>query len=165
MSAPFEYPKTRKSDVAENLHGTLVEDPYRWLEDLDSEETRAWIEDQNRLTFSFLEQIPNREEIKTRLTKLWDYEKFGVPHREGKRYFFSKNDGLQNQFVLYTTESLHQEPRVLLDPNLLSKDGTVALTGYAINDDGNLMAYGLSSAGSDWMDWKVRNVVSWRGSS
>ena len=158
MTAPFIYPKTRKADVVENLHGTPVQDPYRWLEDLDSEETHAWIEEQNRLTFSFLEQIPEREKVRERLMQLWDYEKYGVPHREGDRYFFSKNDGLQNQSVLYTTKSLEQEPKVLLDPNQLSSDGTIALTSYAISDDGKLMAYGLSSGGSDWMEWKVRNV-------
>jgi prolyl oligopeptidase len=158
MAASFKYPTTRQAYVVDNLHGTLVSDPYRWLEDLDSEETRAWIEQQNNLTFSFLEQIPEREKIRERLTKLWDYEKYGAPHREGNRYFFLKNNGLQNQSVLYTTKSLDQQPDVLLDPNQLSSDGTVALAGYAISDDGNFMAYGLSSAGSDWMEWKVRNV-------
>ncbi len=160
MTTALKYPKSRKSDVVDVIHGRPVPDPYRWLEELDSEETRAWIEEQNRLTFSFLDQIPERNKIRERLTQLWDYEKFGVPHREGNRYFFSKNDGLQNQNVLYTTDSLEEQPRVLLDPNELSPDGTVALVGYSVSDDGNLMAYGLSTAGSDWMEWKVRDVAT-----
>jgi len=156
----MRYPTSKKSDVVEELHGVKVPDPYRWLEDLDSEETRKWIEEQNKVTFEFLEKIPQREKIRERLTQLWDYEKFGVPHREGKRYFFSKNDGLQNQSVLYTVDSLNDPPRVLLDPNQLSSDGTIALAGYSITDDGNLMAYGLSASGSDWMEWKVRDVAT-----
>src|SRR5262245_12089396 len=101
MPTVFKYPLTRKSDVVDELHGVKVVDPYRWLEYLDSEETRKWIEEQNKVTFEFLEKIPQREKIRERLTQLWDYEKFGVPHKEGNRYFFSKNDGLQNQNVLY----------------------------------------------------------------
>ena len=154
------YPVSRKSSVIDEIHGIKVPDPYRWLEDLDSEETRQWIEEQNKVTFEFLEKIPDREKIRERLTQLWDYEKYGVPHREGKRYFFSKNDGLQNQSVLYTSDSLRDKPRVLLDPNQLSPDGTIALVGYSISDDGNLMAYGLSASGSDWMEWKVRDVAT-----
>lgn len=156
----MKYPTSRKSDVIDEIHGVKIPDPYRWLEDLDSEETRKWIEEQNKLTFEFLEKIPQREKIRERLTQLWDYEKFGVPHREGNRYFFSKNDGLQNQSVLYTADSLNDSRRVLLDPNQLSSDGTIALVGYSITDDGNLMAYGLSVSGSDWMEWKVRDVAS-----
>lgn len=156
----MKYPISRKSDVVDEIHGIKVPDPYRWLEDLDSEETRKWIEEQNKITFEFLEKIPEREEIRERLTQLWDYEKFGTPHREGNRYFFSKNDGLQNQSVLYTADTLNDSPRVLLDPNKLSSDGTIALVGYSITDDGNLMAYGLSASGSDWMEWKVRDVAT-----
>ncbi len=154
------YPTSRKSNVSDEIHGIKVPDPYRWLEDLDSEETCKWIEEQNKVTFEVLEKIPEREKIRERLTQLWDYEKFGVPHREGNRYFFSKNDGLQNQSVLYTSDSLRDKPRVLLDPNQLSPDGTIALAGYSISDDGNLMAYGLSASGSDWMEWKVRDVAT-----
>ncbi|MCI0441900.1 prolyl oligopeptidase family serine peptidase, partial [bacterium] len=154
------YPTSRKSNVIDEIHGIKVPDPYRWLEDLDSEETCKWIEEQNKVTFEVLEKIPEREKIRERLTQLWDYEKFGVPHREGNRYFFSKNDGLQNQSVLYTSDSLRDKPRVLLDPNQLSPDGTIALAGYSISDDGNLMAYGLSASGSDWMEWKVRDVAT-----
>ena len=160
------YPTSDKSNQADNYHGTLVADPYRWLEDPDSEETRTWIEAQNQVTFSYLSEIPAREKIKQRLTKLWDYEKYGIPFKEGEslrdgsteRYFYFKNDGLQNQSVFYTLKTLDDQPQVLLDPNKLSEDGTVALSGLSISEDGKLLAYGLSSSGSDWQEWKVRDV-------
>ncbi len=152
------YPKTQKCDHVDVYHGVSVADPYRWLEDLDSEETKAWVESQNAVTFAFLEKIPARETIKNRLTQLWDYEKYGIPFKQGDRYFYFKNDGLQNQSVLYVLDSLDAEPQVLLDPNKLSEDGTVALSGIALSEDGNLMAYGLSSSGSDWQEWKVRDI-------
>ncbi|MEH2369500.1 prolyl oligopeptidase family serine peptidase [Nostoc sp.] len=152
------YPTSDKSNQADNYHGTLVADPYRWLEDPDSEETRTWIEAQNQVTFAYLSEIPAREKIKQRLTKLWDYEKYGIPFKEGDRYFYFKNDGLQNQSVFYTLKTLDDQPQVLLDPNKLSEDGTVALSGLSISEDGKLLAYGLSSSGSDWQEWKVRNV-------
>ncbi len=112
------------------------------------------------MTFGWLEQVPERQAIRERLTKLWNYERFGIPFKRGNRYFFSRNDGLQNQAVLYTLANLEDAPRVLLDPNQLSKDGTVALAGYTISDDGANMAYGLAVAGSDWQEWKVRDVAS-----
>ena len=152
------YPVAAKADQVDEYHGVTVADPYRWLENPDSEESRAWIEAQNQLTFSFLEAIAARPRIKERLTQLWNYEKFGIPFKQGDRYFYFKNDGLQNQSVLYTLPSLDAEPRVLLDPNMLSEDGTVALSGLAISEDGNRMAYGLSTSGSDWQEWKVRDV-------
>ncbi len=152
------YPTSYKSNQADNYHGTLVADPYRWLEDPDSEETRTWIEAQNQITFGYLSEIPAREKIKQRLTKLWDYEKYGIPFKEGDRYFYFKNDGLQNQSVFYTLKTLDDQPQVLLDPNKLSEDGTVALSGLSISEDGKLLAYGLSSSGSDWQEWKVRDV-------
>jgi prolyl oligopeptidase len=157
-NSPLTYPQTRKSDQVDVYHGVKVADPYRWLEDANSPETRAWIDAQNKLTFGYLAQVPEREAIRQRLTRLWDYEKFGVPFKEGGRYFFFKNDGLQNQSVLYTVDSLDGQPRVLLDPNTLSPDGTVALSGVAVTDDGRLFAYGLSSSGSDWQEWRVRDV-------
>lgn len=156
----LSYPTTSKIDSFDDYHGTKVADPYRWLEDPDSEKTQAWVKAQNQVTYNFLNQIPIREQIKQRLTQIWDYEKFGIPFKEGNRYFYFKNDGLQNQSVLYTQTSLDTEPRVLLDPNQLSEDGTVALSGLSISEDGNLMAYGLSIAGSDWQEWKVRDVES-----
>ncbi|MCP2727014.1 prolyl oligopeptidase family serine peptidase [Limnofasciculus baicalensis] len=155
---PLNYPPSRKSDQIDEYHGIKVADPYRWLEDPDSEETQSWVEAQNNITFSYLNQISQREEIKGRISKLWNYEKYSTPFKEGNRYFYFKNDGLQNQSVLYTLNSLDGEPRVLIDPNTLSEDGTIALSGLAISHDGNLMAYGLSTSGSDWTEWKVRDI-------
>ena len=160
MAQKIEYPKAKKVDQTDDYHGTKVSDPYRWLENPDAPESREWIEAQNKLTNAFLDQIPERAKIKERLTKLWNYEKYSAPFKENKRYFFYKNDGLQNQSVLYTADSLEGAPRVLLDPNTLSNNGTVALSGTAISDDGKLMAYSLSSAGSDWQEWKVRDTTS-----
>jgi prolyl oligopeptidase len=157
-SQKLNYPATRKGEQVDNYHGTEVKDPYRWLENPDSEETKTWVEAQNKVTFNFLEQIPARDDIKKRLTKLWDYEKYGVPFQEGSRYFYFKNDGLQNQSVLYTLKKLDDKPSVLLDPNKLSEDGTVALSGISVSDDGKYLAYGISIAGSDWQEWKVRNI-------
>ncbi|MEM9927667.1 MAG: prolyl oligopeptidase family serine peptidase [Cyanobacteria bacterium P01_D01_bin.50] len=154
----LNYPVSRKGEQIDNYHGTEVADYYRWLENPDSEETKTWVEAQNKVTFGFLEKIPAREDIKKRLTKLWDYEKYGVPFQEGSRYFYFKNDGLQNQSVLYTLKNLEDKPTVLLDPNKLSEDGTVALSGISISDDGQYLAYGISIAGSDWQEWKVRNI-------
>lgn len=157
-TARMDYPVTRQADQTDDYHGVKVADPYRWLEDDNSAETKAWVEVQNKVTFAYLEQIPQRAAIKSRLTELWNYERYGVPFKQGGHYFIAKNDGLQNQSVLYTMTSLDAEPKLLLDPNKLSADGTVALSGYDISDDGNLMAYGLSTAGSDWQEWKVRDV-------
>jgi prolyl oligopeptidase len=158
MNKALEYPKPRKADQVDNYHGMNISDPYRWLENPDSDEARAWIEAENKLTFDFLEKIPERAKIEERLTKLWDYEKYSPPFKEGGRYFYFKNDGLQNQSVFYTIESLNAQPRVLFDPNALTKDGTVALSSLAISHDGRHLAYGLSTAGSDWMEWKVREI-------
>lgn len=158
--AKLIYPDTRRSDQVDDYHGHEIADPYRWLEDVDSDETRAWVKSQNEVTFGFLERVPQREALKRRLTELWNYERFGLPHHRGGRYFYSHNDGLQNQSVLYVAESLDAEPRELLDPNKLSGDGTVALAGYAISDDGQRMAYGLAADGSDWREWKVKDVAT-----
>lgn len=154
------YPPARKSDVVDDYHGTSVADPYRWLEDVDSPETRAWVEAENRVTFGYLEQIPERERIRRRLTELWDYPKYGAPFKKGSRYFFFKNSGLQNQTVLFTQVSLTAPPDVLLDPNTLSADGTVALTTAAVSEDGGLLVYGTSASGSDWQEFRVRDVAS-----
>lgn len=158
MTTPFAYPAAQRADQTDDYHGTVVADPYRWLEDPDSPETRAWIEAENALTFDFLAQIPAREAIQKRLTALWDYERFGMPYFQGGRCFYGRNDGLQPQSVLYVFETRDGEPRVLLDSNTLSEDGTVALAGYAISEDGRRMAYGLATAGSDWNEWRVRDV-------
>ena len=156
----LSYPVSRTTNVVDNYHGTEVTDSYRWLEDDNSAETKAWVEAQNQVTFGYLETLPLRTPLKSRLTALYNFERFGVPSRQGGRYFFQKNDGLQNQSVLYVAESLEAAPRVLLDPNTLTADGTVALKGYAISDDGAKMAYGLSAAGSDWEEFRVRDVAT-----
>ena len=157
-ASPLKYPETRKVDQVDDYHGTKVGDPYRWLEDLDSTETAEWVAAENKVTFAWLEQIPARERIRKRLTQLWDYERFGVPFKEGGRYFYSRNSGLQNQAVWYTTETLDGAPRELLDPNTLSRDGAVALSGLAVSDDAGWLAYGQSTAGSDWIEIKVRDI-------
>ncbi|GIV02256.1 MAG: prolyl endopeptidase [Fimbriimonadales bacterium] len=154
------YPTTKKVNVVETLHGVQVADPYRWLEEMDSPEVKDWVRRQNELTFAYLRSIPGRDRIRKRLTELWNYERYGIPFKEGGRYFFTKNDGLQNQSVLYWAESLDAKPKVLLDPNKLSKDGTVALSGIAVSPDGKYLAYGTSSGGSDWQEWHVREVAS-----
>jgi prolyl oligopeptidase len=159
-AAQLEYPQTPRVEQTDDYHGTRVADPYRWLEDPDSEETRAWIEAQNEVAFQYLESIPERERIRRRLETVWDYERYGVPFFRGGRYFFMHNNGLQNQNVLYTTERLDAEPRILLDPNELSEDGTVALAMTAVSRDSRHLAYGLSSAGSDWLEFKVRDVAT-----
>ena len=157
---PLAYPKAKTVDQVDDYHGVKVADPYRWLEDTDSAETHDWVEAENKVTFSYLDQIPYRGAIRERLTKLWNYERFTVPGQEGGRYFYEHNDGLQNQNVLLVADSLNAGPRVLLDPNTLSSDGTVALTGRTITDDGKLMAYGTAASGSDWQEWHVRDVDS-----
>ena len=156
----LNYPEPPRSEQADDYHGTKVSDPFRPLENADSPETRRWIEEQNKLTFGFLESIPERKRIHERLTKLWNYERVTEPAREGGRYFYSRNTGLQNQNVLYTTPKLPGEGKVLLDPNTLSKDGTTALTGIDVSDNGKLLAYGLAVAGSDWQEWRVRDIES-----
>ncbi len=153
---------TKKTDFSETLHGVVVPDPYRWLEDANSPDTRAWIEAENKATFAYLDSLPGRDAIKARLTKLIDYERFGRPEKAGSHYFFTRNDGLQNQDVLYVSDSLQDPGRVLLDPNGLSPDGTVALRGVSISDDGSLLAYSISKAGSDWQEWQVRDVATGR---
>ncbi len=165
MNKSFIYPPAKKVDKIDDYHGVKVADPYHWLEDPDSADSRAWIEAQNKLTFGFLNEIPERAKIKERLTRLWDYEKYGPPFKEGGRYFYLKNEGLQNQNVLYTLKSLDGAPRVLLDPNKLSKDGTVAMSSYAVSEDGKYLAYGLSTSGSDWQEWKVREIESGKDQS
>jgi prolyl oligopeptidase len=158
QASSLTYPQTRRGDQVDDYHGTKVADPYRWLEDTDSAETHAWVEAENKLTFSYLGRITYRRAIHDRLTKLWNYERFTTPSQHGGRYFFQHNTGLQQQNVLLVAESLNAEPRVLLDPNTLSTDGTVALADTAISDDGKLMAYGIATSGSDWNEWHVRDI-------
>jgi prolyl oligopeptidase len=163
-NSAFEYPKTKKIDHKDVYHGVEVADPYRWLE-ADVRETKDvgdWVEAENKVTFAYLEGLPYRKAIRERLTKLWNYQRQTRPRKAGGRYYFSRNDGLQNQSVLYVQDSLVHEPRVLIDPNTWSKDGTVALSGTSFSDDGRYMAYGVAEAGSDWVTWKVMEVESGR---
>jgi prolyl oligopeptidase len=154
------YPDTRKGPVVDDYFGTKVPDPYRWLEDDNSADTKAWVEAQNKVTFPYLEAIPERAAIHKRLTDLWNYERFGTPSREGSWYVFTRNSGLQNQPVLYRAKAIDATPDVLIDPNALDKGGTVAIAGQGYSDDGKHLAYALSSSGSDWMEWHVREVAT-----
>lgn len=154
------YPVARKSDQTDVYPGAKVSDPYRWLEEPDSPETREWIAAENDITSGYLRGIPQRDAFRKRVEALWDYEKYGVPYQRGGRYFITRNDGLQNQAVLYVMDGLHAKPRLLLDPNTLSKDGTVAVDSYSVSEDGKRLAYSLAASGSDWVEWRVRDVAS-----
>lgn len=149
MKESIKYPVTKKGDVVDTIFGATVPDPYRWLEDDRSDETAAWVKEQNLVTFGFLEQIPYREEIRNRLTDLWNYERFSAPSREGDFTYYSKNDGLQNQSVVYRQKE-GQEAEVFLDPNKFSADGTISLGGMGFSRDGKLAGYAISEGGSDW---------------
>lgn len=155
-----EYPGTATVDVVDNYFGVEVADPFRWLEDDNSPETRAWVEAQNAVTFGYLEQIPFRQQINDRLTGIWNYERYGTPFWEGNYYFFYKNDGMQNQSVLYVRDGIDGEPRVLLDPNTMSEDGTIALSNLSISSDARYLAYGISRGGSDWNEIFVKEIAS-----
>ncbi|HKS57839.1 MAG TPA: prolyl oligopeptidase family serine peptidase [Steroidobacteraceae bacterium] len=163
-AAKLTYPQSKRVDQVDDYHGEKVADPYRWLEQLDSPETKAWIEAQNKVSFPYLEKIPQRAAYKERLTQLWNYERFGMPVKGGNRYFYTRNDGLQNQSVLYVADALDGEPRVLLDPVTLLADGTAALAAWIPSEDGKLIAYGIQEAGSDWEQWKVRDVTTGKDS-
>ena len=154
------YPSTRKENVVDKLHGVKVSDPYRWLEDDNSEETQKWVKAQNEITFDYLKKLPRRSEIQSRLKELWNYERVGMPFERGGRWFYSYNSGLQNQSVLMTSSSLEAQAALLLDPNALSRDGTTSLTNYEPSEDGQLIAYGVSEAGSDWTTFRVRDITS-----
>ncbi len=160
VAPPSAYPDAARGDVVEDYHGTKVADPYRWLEDPDSAATKSWVEAENKLTFAYLEKIPERAAIKQRLTELWNFERFGLPQSAKSQYVWSRNDGLQAQAVIYTSEGAKGEARVLLDPNTLSKDGTVALASTNLSDDGRFLAYGVADGGSDWNIWRVRDVAT-----
>lgn len=157
----MKYPTTKKIQQADEFHGTKVEDPYRWLEEdvRKSKEVAEWVEGQNKVTFGFLEKLPQRKALQQRIKEVWNYERYSAPFKAGGRYFYLRNDGLQNQPVLYTTgETLDGTPRVLLDPNKMSKDGTVSLTSPIVSPDGRLIAVGISESGSDWNTWKVLDI-------
>ncbi|MBX3294207.1 MAG: S9 family peptidase [Acidobacteria bacterium] len=154
----FDYPKARKANQVDDFHGVKVADPYRWMEDTGSAETQSWIEAQNKLTNSYFETIPQRARIRERLTELWNYERVSAPSKIGKRYIYSRNDGLQNQSVLYITDSINDPGKIFFDPNKLSADGTAALSGSSFTEDGKLWAYGVARSGSDRTEWRIMNV-------
>lgn len=154
------YPETRKVEQVDDYHGTRIADPYRWLEDPDSENTEAWVESQNEVTQAFFETIQSRESIRERLGELWNYAKFGLPEKRAGRYFYEANDGLQNQALLYVSEGLNAKGRLLLDPNELAEDGTVDLANWEVSPNGDLVALAFASAGSDWREWRVLEVDS-----
>ena len=156
--SPQHYPVARKSDQSDNYFGTAVADPYRWLEDTDSPETKKWIEAENALTFQYLGSITERASIKEQLTRIWNYPKYNAPTKRGKDYFFVENSGLQNQGVLYVQHGLKGPRKLVLDPNTLSTDGTVALGVWDATENGKLLAYAVAAAGSDWEEIRVRNV-------
>lgn len=156
----MHYPKTKKMNVVDTFYSVDVQDPYRWLEDDNSAETAEWVKKQNEVTFAYLNALPGRQKIKDRLTELWDYPKADVPFTKAGRWFVFKNDGLQNQFVLYTMDKLNQEPRILLDPNTLSSDGTVAYTGMDVSPDGKYLVYKIARSGSDWNEVYVMDIDS-----
>ncbi len=154
----MEYPKARVSDQVDDYFGTKVRDPYRWMEDVDSSEVKSWVDAENQLTRGYLDGVPGREKMHTRLMDLTNFERYTAPERRGSRYFYTHNTGLQNQNVVLWQEGLKGEPKVLLDPNTMSKDGTVALSGMSVTEDGRLAAYSIADAGSDWVKWHVREV-------
>src|SRR4051794_12110869 len=155
-----KYPVAKKADVVDDYHGTKIADPYRWLEDTDSPETAKWIADENRVTREYLAGVPQRGRYKDRLMTLYNYERFNGLEKAGLHYLVTRNDGLQNQDVLYVADSLHGKERLLLDPNTLRADGTAALSGVEPTKDGKLLAYGLADAGSDWIEWHVRDIAT-----
>ena len=156
----FSYPETRKVDHTDEYFGTKVADPYRWLEDDNSDETKAWVKEENKLTFAYLDSISFRNAIKERITNLWNYPKQSSPSKYGDFYLYSKNDGLQNQSVIYVKKGENGEERVLIDPNTLSKNGTVALAGMSVREDGKYIAYMLAEGGSDWRKAYVMDVAT-----
>jgi prolyl oligopeptidase len=160
-AAPLKYPAAARGNQIDDYHGTKVADPYRWLEDADSPQTKAWVEAENALTFGYLSTIPDRDAIRRRLTEVWNYPKYDAPFKEGNRYFYFENSGLQNQSVLYVREG-DKPARALLDPNVLSADGTVALSASEVSPNGKYLAYSVAVAGSDWVEFRVRDVETGR---
>src|ERR1051326_4872113 len=156
----LHYPDARRSDQVDTYFGERVADPYRWLEDVDSPETREWVEAENKLTFSYLDRIPERESIRRRMTELYNYERYAFPLEVRGRVFYAHNSGLQKQNVFFYQDGVAGAAHVLIDPNALSADGTVAVDGFVPNQDGSLVAYSTAQAGSDWATWKIRDVSS-----
>jgi len=158
LSAQIVYPTTKKVDQADNYFGNEIKDPFRWLEDDNSAETAEWVNQQNQVTFNYLKQISYRDQLKNRLTELWNFEKMSSPFKKGKYYFFYKNDGIQNQSVLYVQEGLTGQARIVFDPNKESTEGTTSLSTIGVSKDGKYLAYGLSKAGSDWVEINVLEI-------
>jgi len=158
----LQYPKTRKVDHKDTYFGTVVAEPYRWLEDDNSPETARWVEEQNKVTFAYLAKIPYRAQIRKRIEDLYNYPKHGSPFRRGEHFFFTKNDGLQNQSVLYIQKGLEGTPEVLIDPNKWSADGTARLGAFSVSKDGMYAGYGISQSGSDWQEYKVMEIATKR---
>lgn len=159
-AAAPDYPPAERQSVVDDYFGAKVPDPYRWLEDVDSAQTRAWVEAQNRLSLPFLAQLPEREALRERLSTLWNFERYEIVEKHAGRYFYRRNDGLQNQSVLYVQDASEAKPRALLDPNMLAADGTVALTDYEVSPDGRWLAYATAASGSDWNEFRVREVAT-----
>lgn len=155
---PVTYPDVKKDETVDDYHGTAIQDPYRWLEDDNSKETAEWVTNQNKVTFDYLDQIPYREAIKNRLKDVWNFERFGTPFKEGGKYYYFKNDGLQNQAVLYEQETLDGASTIVLDPNNFSEDGTTSLSSLSFNKTGNLLAYQISEGGSDWKTIYIKDL-------
>ncbi|WP_246112517.1 prolyl oligopeptidase family serine peptidase [Allorhodopirellula solitaria] len=166
ITSKITYPPSHAGETVDDYHGRIVADPYRWLEDVESEETEAWVAAQNKVTQDYLSQLPSRGPIRERLEELWDYTRTGLPVRRGEHYFFTHNDGLQNQSVLYASpvagsaEEVMSNRSVLIDPNTLSEDGTIALGSWHPSEDGHLLAYSIADGGSDWRTWRVRDVAT-----
>jgi prolyl oligopeptidase len=160
IAQKFQYPQTKRVDHTDTYFGARVADPYRWLEDDNSPETMKWVEEQNKVTFGYLEKIPYRQKVKARLETLFNYPKYGAPFRNGEHFFFSKNDGLQNQSVYYMQKGLEGTSEVLIDPNKFAADGTSQLAAFALSKNGKYLAYGISKGGSDWREVHVMDVAS-----
>ena len=156
---PLQYPNTQKeAGVEDTYFTTTIADPYRWLEDDNSAETAAWVEAQNKITFDYLENISQEDKIKNRLTEIWDYEKVSAPFKRGGKYYYYKNEGLQDQSVFYSVEKMGGAEKIILDPNTFSEDGTIALSGIYFNGDGNLLGYAKSKGGSDWKEFYIHDL-------
>ena len=158
--ASFNYPDAARGDHVDQYHGVAVPDPYRWMEEIDSPQTRAWVQAQGKISSAYLAALPHRNEIAQRLKEIWNFERWSAPEKYGSNWFYTHNDGLQNQAVLFVTSNPADKGRVLLDPNALSADGTVSLRETSVSDDGRLLAYALSDGGSDWQIWHVRDVTT-----
>lgn len=161
-NAQLKYPETKKIEVVEDYHGTKVEDPYRWLEDDNSSQTKEWVKRENQVTFDYLSKIPFRNQVRSRLQMLWDYPKYSSPFKKGEYYYYFKNEGLQNQAVLYRQSGLNGQPEEFLNPNTLNKDGVAALGGLSFSKSGKYLAYSIAVAGSDWQEVYVMETATKR---